>query len=408
MFTYRGQLQRMDEKIITLLLDDHREVNFKRTDKTKFFKDGEELKSPKFAQGDQLSVEGPRDDAGFVTAVNVRWEKAAENLAAKSESSESKDSGAAGEPAANGAAPKSATATPPPPSKPDPDDPGPPVLRRGGPADPSRMQSKPIPAEAANAQPAATELAAAAARPSASPASASGQTDPIILKATEAAADFTETLPNYVCREVVARFYSETTPANWQPIDVLNLDLVYENGQENYRNVTVNGKAVNKSLEEIGGTWSTGEFGTILIGMFHPATAAQFHFQKSSRIAGIDAREYSYTVAQSSSNWKVRTEPQTYMPAYKGAVWLDPGTGRVLRIEMIGTGFPGDFPFDKVESAVDYEYVRLGGTQQFLLPVHAETLSCQRGSSRCSRNTMDFRNYHKFEGQSSIEFGDAK
>jgi hypothetical protein len=52
--------------------------------------------------------------------------------------------------------------------------------------------------------------------------------------------------------------------------------------------------------------------------------------------------------------------------------------------------------------------VRLGGTQQFLLPVHAETLGCQRGSSFCSRNTIDFRNYHKYTGESTIEFQDVK
>jgi hypothetical protein len=61
-----------------------------------------------------------------------------------------------------------------------------------------------------------------------------------------------------------------------------------------------------------------------------------------------------------------------------------------------------------VESATDYQYVRLGGTQQYLLPVHSETLSCQRGTSLCAKNTIDFRNYRKFEGQSTITFGDTK
>jgi hypothetical protein len=80
----------------------------------------------------------------------------------------------------------------------------------------------------------------------------------------------------------------------------------------------------------------------------------------------------------------------------------------VLRIEMEAKGLPKDFPADHVESATDYQYVRLGGTQQFLLPVHAETLSCQRGTAFCSRNTIDFRNYHKYTGESSVEFGTVK
>jgi hypothetical protein len=96
------------------------------------------------------------------------------------------------------------------------------------------------------------------------------------------------------------------------------------------------------------------------------------------------------------------------MPAYRGSVWIDPQTARVLRIEMQAYGFPAGFPIDHVESATDYQYTRLGDAHQYLLPVHAETLSCERGSDNCSRNTIDFRNYHKYSGESTITFGPEK
>jgi len=99
---------------------------------------------------------------------------------------------------------------------------------------------------------------------------------------------------------------------------------------------------------------------------------------------------------------------QTYMPAFKGSVWIDPATSRVLRIEMQAYGFPADFPTDHVESATDYEYTRLGDAKQYLLPVHSESLSCQRGTNMCSRNAIDFRNYHKYTGESTITFGKDK
>ena len=75
---------------------------------------------------------------------------------------------------------------------------------------------------------------------------------------------------------------------------------------------------------------------------------------------------------------------------------------------MLAARFPEDFPLDKVESATDYDYVRFGGEQQFLMPVHAETLSCQRGTNLCAMNKIDFRNYHKYSGESVITFGDNK
>ena len=74
---FRGRLKQMDAKSIALSLDDDRVLDFKRTDKTKFFKNGEELKTPDFKPGDQISIEGPEDQRGYMTAVNVYWEKAA-------------------------------------------------------------------------------------------------------------------------------------------------------------------------------------------------------------------------------------------------------------------------------------------------------------------------------------------
>ena len=56
---------------------------------------------------------------------------------------------------------------------------------------------------------------------------------------------------------------------------------------------------------------------------------------------------------------------------------------------------------------ISYDFVMIKD-QKILLPTHAEVLSCERGSYNCSRNAIDFRNYHAYTGESSITFGDAK
>ena len=58
---------------------------------------------------------------------------------------------------------------------------------------------------------------------------------------------------------------------------------------------------------------------------------------------------------------------------------------------------------DHVESATDFDLVSIKD-QKILLPTHAEVLSCERGSFLCSRNAIDFRNYHAYTGESSITF----
>ncbi len=232
------------------------------------------------------------------------------------------------------------------------------------------------------------------------------QEDPLVRQAAEAALNFTETLPNYVCQEVASRYESNARPVSWHALDVVSTDLVYENGKENYKNITVNGKPTNRPLEETG-AWSTGEFGTLLIDLFSPATDADFHFFRDGRTSGVDAKIYNFSVKRENSHWDIHFGSQEYTPAFEGSTWIDPKTGRVLRIEIEAKGLPDGFPTDHVESATDYQYVRLGDAQQYLLPVHAEILSCERGTPNCSRNVIDFRNYHKYTGESSIQFGDV-
>ena len=297
-----------------------------------------------------------------------------------------------------------------PPAAPDPDDPGPPTLRRGVPAKPKR----PATVEIASAKAPASAPSAAPAPAIAAPAPSPRQPeprepdaaplDPVIEKAKQSAESFTETLPNYICQQFTARFVNTSHITSWQAQDVVSAEVVYENGRESYRNLAINGKPIKKGMEELSGSWSTGEFGTLLRDVFSPATAAAFRYRKDSTIAGMSAGLYDFQVERDHSHWRVQVASQSVFPAYKGSVWIEKKSGRVLRIEMQTRNMPSEFPLDKVETAADYEYVRIGGTQQFLLPVHSETLSCQRGTNMCSRNAIDFRNYKKYSGEATITF----
>jgi hypothetical protein len=454
---FRGKLKHMDDKTISLELSDDRVMDFKRTGKTRFFKNGDEVKDPKFNPGDQISVEGPEEANGYMTAVNVYWEKAAvSNTADAGSSTHSPDKDRAeGTPDTWKDAPKEApkyapavksdtTDSPKPeasatvvtPAAKDPEDPGRPRLKRGTPADPSREHAPAPPAQPADqlpneigGAPSRPVETATAAPPAGAPPAAAPHTlppsirrgddedaipvmtrsgDQLIRKATDAALDFTEGLPAYVCQEMMSRFESDSHPANWHALDVVSMNVVYENGKEDYRDLAVNGRPTKKPIEEVGGAWSTGEFGSVLIDLFSPATNADFRFQRDTRISGMNTRLYDFNVKRENSHWNIHMGSQGYSPAYKGSVWIDPQTGRVLRIEMEAYGFPESFPTDHVESATDYQYIRLGDAKQYLLPVHAETLSCQRGTNMCSRNTIDFRNYHKYSGESTITFTNPK
>jgi len=463
-----GMLRKLDDQSVMLEAEDSRIVNLKRTSTTKFLKDDAEMKPGDLKPGDHLQVDYREDEQGYLFAVNITFQKqgTAEERARASEPVEMvsaqgqnkptgdderpvqrrKDSAppsdtdkddeekAAPAPAKTAPAKASAPAAELPPIAPpdagldldhiptstsahvdDTDDNEPHHLARGKPKQAPKQVASNYPA-AETAAPAEPESAPSApgviqprpldAPPRPEPAAVVNEkpSDPRIEKAREAAATFTESLPNYVCQEQMARFVSQTHVVSWQPIDIVSTEVVYENGKERYRNVAVNGKATKKKLEDLGGAWSTGEFGSVLVDVLSPATDADFRFRKQTRIDNRAAYVFDLDVDREHSHWHIEAPSQYVLPAYRGAIWIDKETSRVLRIEMQAYHLPEQFPFDKVESATDYEFIRIGGEHEYLLPVHAETLTCERGTNNCSRNVIDFRNYHKYTGEAEIKF----
>ncbi len=229
--------------------------------------------------------------------------------------------------------------------------------------------------------------------------------DPVIQGAREAASQFTESLPNYVVKQFTTRYQTDAAHGNrtsWQALDVVTADVVCENGKESYKNILVNGKAPREDIEKTG-SWSTGEFATVLQGILAPYTDADFHNKRSTTINSHPAFRYDYTVDQPRSGWHVYASSESYVPGYTGSIWIDKDNFRVLRIEMSAVNMPKSFALDAVESAVDYDYVMISD-QKYLLPTHSEALSCMRGTSECTRNVIEFRNYKKFGADTSITF----
>jgi hypothetical protein len=215
----------------------------------------------------------------------------------------------------------------------------------------------------------------------------------LIERAREAAFEFSEKLPNFICQEVMARYRQRGREET--PLDVVSAEIIYDHANESYSNVKINDRPTDTSLEEISGSWSTGEFASTLLELFRPDTNARFRSGGASSISGLRGQVYDFEVRSENSHWRVQADSLTMVAGYGGSVWVDPSTARVLRIEMQARNIPPDFPMDTIESAVDYSYLSIGGTS-VLLPVHAESLGCHRSASHCSHNIIDFRNYHEF------------
>jgi hypothetical protein len=285
----------------------------------------------------------------------------------------------------------------------DPEDPGPPVVKRGGNA-PRKGPAKengpniitPLPKdEPETAVPAKPNDEAAPRVMRSRP-----DVDPLIEKAMEAAYEYDGTLPNFVCDEIVKRMTSSAKPPKWKKHDLVEAEILYVNQKEEQRNFRINGKPLKTGTPEETGSWSYGDWGTTLVDVLSPMTAANFKRRGKDKIAGIECDVFDYTVQKANSHWTVRFGT-SIKPAYKGAIWVDPLTARTLRIEMQATKLPADYELDWVEQMTEYGWVTIG-TDKYLLPTKSQNIACRRYTDHCSMNDIEFKNYRKFAVESTI------
>ncbi len=396
--------------------DDGRLITFKLDPTTKFTKDGNAATVAQAAQDTYVHVDAFEDDQYYLTAANidVRKDPGRKNL--PEEEAQARPTLAKPVPAQTASTQESPAADPD--AVPNPDSIGQPL---DAPGRPHLHHGKPTAGEAPDPDEDATPKAPPP-KPAASADKGDGSIDftvgdekaavkkkpssyaDLIDRTRQWSENFTQGLPNFVCEQITTRYQEQSRSEGFEPVDVISAKVVFEDGKEDYKQIMIGGKRTNKSMMELGGTTSTGEFATTLHSLFSPYVAADFKFQESSAVGKTAIAIYQLKVTLPHADWEIIIGGQRLRPAYSGTVWVDKSTAEVRRIEIQADNVPKNFPGDTEAMTVDYEPVRLGSSSTFLLPVHSENLGCFRGTSVCTKNTIDFRDYHKYSGESSVEF----
>ena len=181
----------------------------------------------------------------------------------------------------------------------------------------------------------------------------------LIKRTKEWSETFTNGLPNFVCQQSTTRYMQESKSSGWQVQDVVTAKVVYEDGKEDYREITVGGKRTNKGMLDLGGSTSTGEFASTLHSLFSEearhSLSFSFNYLRDSPTA-----IYDFKVALPNSNWLTKIGGQGLRPAYSGSVWIDRSTAEVRRIEMQADNIPKDFPLDSFSGRSTMKMSRWG------------------------------------------------
>ena len=385
--TLEGTLRRLAEKDLLVQTSPSKILKFRLIPRTEFIgKDGRQVRDSLIHPGDHVAVDvNPDDVETAIRVVVMRFGSGAEREAASVPVDEARvatpDSGDFG---------KSHTVTD--------------ANRDDSPHESSSSASESAGGD--SERPTLTRTPERVDEPAATgptaPNLSDNSTDSIIRDARSAAMSFSADLPNFLVQQVTTRYAGSRYVDNWRAMDVVTADVASVGGKEDYRNIKVNGRPTDKP--EDSGSWSTGEFQITLEDILSPLTAAEFTPRGQDRIANRAAWVFDLSVNQPHSHWTLVSEGgRKYNPAYKGAIWVDKETRRVLRIEQKALGIPRDFAYDKAEASVEYGFVNIEG-RPYLLPVQSVNMACMAGSSNCSRNAIEFRNYRKFTTDSNVTF----
>jgi hypothetical protein len=242
----------------------------------------------------------------------------------------------------------------------------------------------------------------------------------ILESARQVALNYSRNLPNFTCNEVISRYNDSGDRVAWVMLDKLTVEVSFSGQREDYKLTARNGKPTDLTLEDVAGTLTRGEFGSALLLIFQPSSGADFQWRRWETVHGRRLAEFTYRVDASKSRYTLKAGAQSVIAGYHGAVSIQPDTGAVFRWSVEAEP-PAGFPMTESSVRLEYDHRKIEGVE-YLLPVHAEMRTTERGLSGKQvdslplrarnaarrpmqhRNLVDFNGYRKFGVESSVTF----
>jgi hypothetical protein len=227
----------------------------------------------------------------------------------------------------------------------------------------------------------------------------------ILDAAREYALNYSKSLPNFICAQNTRRYGDPTGAGNYRLYDNLLARLTYYEQHEKYETITVNDKPSTQAYESIGGSISTGEFGSMLMGIFDPQVDAEFGWSAWRTLNGHKAYVFKFSVDQPHSRWQIedRDSHEKISPAYSGFVWIDVKDNSILEFTQNAVDLPSTFRITEADTRLHYDTAEISGVP-FVLP--SKAVMHLRSGKDDQKNEITFHNYHKYTADSSLKFDD--
>ncbi len=213
---------------------------------------------------------------------------------------------------------------------------------------------------------------------------------------------YTKRLPDFICTQVTRRYEDPSGLEFWGLRDTVTERLTYFEQKEEYKVILVNGRPMDVEHDKLGGSTSSGEFGSMLREIFEPESETTFRWERWATLRGRRTHVYTYRVTTPKSKYRVTFDrSQSIVSGYRGLIYVDADYHTVSRIRMELDDIPVSFPVQEVKLVLDYDFVKIGDSEH-VLPLHAELKS--RNGKNLVKNEVEFRLYRKFGADAVIKF----
>lgn len=217
------------------------------------------------------------------------------------------------------------------------------------------------------------------------------------------AEQYVSNLPNFICLQTTEQYQGNKRGEHWRKGDTLAMRLAYSDRKEHRTLEQVN----NKPIEGRNRGWrhpmrTEGEFGPLLANVFSDGSDASFDWNRWDTISGRRVAVFDYKIDKEHSQTKLGdTYVHDITVATHGSVYADPTSGGVFKVSSDVTDIPSELQQREAHTTVTYGYVTIGSAK-YLLPSETTVIMITKTSSL--RNDSTFREYKKFEAESTLKF----
>ncbi len=234
------------------------------------------------------------------------------------------------------------------------------------------------------------------------PAPDAAEADRLLSAMRDYSEHYVSALPDFLCVQITEQFQSGKRGENWKQLDSLASKLVFAGGKEHRTLELVNGRKPNPSHFTRRPLTTNGEFAILIANIFSDTSQASFAWHGWQSIKGQRCAVFHYRIDREHSTMKLGlSDLATAVVPYEGFVFGDPATGSIRRVTNEANDIPVEVRTKSIATTIDYWPVTVG-KNVYLLPSDA-SVEMAIPSGRI-RNELHFRDYQKFEAQSTITF----